>query len=149
MILSGCDQKSNNKQNISKISDSKNSDTVETEVSKSPVSTTQEDGTNYNAEEIEGKARIDNVKINDGQINLQIKNLTSDNLLITAYLEYVRVEDGKEMGVYSLDAEMLNIPSNGVSDNIVFYPQKPLGKVGFIRIKELIFKNEKDNYKIK
>lgn len=102
----------------------------------------------YKAEEVKGKARIEDVKLIDGQINLRIKNLTSDNVLVTAYLEYVLIRDGKEVRAYSLDAEMLNIPANGMSDNIIYNPQKPLGKVGIIKIKELIFEDEKDNYKI-
>jgi hypothetical protein len=135
-ILSACTQISNNKQN--------NSDT-----SHSPNSNYDEKYTEsqYTKEDIEGKASIENVIIDKGQINLQIKNLTTDNILVSAYLVYIRLEKGKEMGVYSLDCELLNLSSNDISDTIIFNPQKPLGKEGIIKITELVFSNEKDNYK--
>lgn len=40
-------------------------------------------------EYVEGKAGIENVTIEDGKINFQIRNLTTDNILLTAYLEYI------------------------------------------------------------
>lgn len=145
-ILSACKEMSNNKQNDLDTSNSRKSN-IHVDISKSPNSGREDKG-NYNTEGVEGKASIENVIIDGGQINLQIKNLTMDNILISAYLEYIRLENGKKIGNYPLDCDLLNIPSNGISDTIVFNPQKPLGKEGIIKIRVLVFKDEKDNYKM-
>lgn len=97
-------------------------------------------------EYVEGKAGIENVTIEDGKINFQIRNLTTDNILLTAYLEYVRLENKEETGHYSLDCEGINIAANDIGDMVSFDPQKPLGNEGIIKIKVLVFENEKDNY---
>lgn len=102
---------------------------------------------NHKAEGVAGKAGIENIVVENGQISFRIKNLTTDNKLLSAYLEYVRLEDGKEMGRYPLDCDVLNLQPNTISEAIFFNSQKPLGKEGILRIKTLIFANEKDNYK--
>lgn len=144
LMLSACGKKNSQKQNDLNISNSQNIDIGE-DILESP-SSEQGDKSNYRLEVIEGKAGIENVTIESGQINFQIRNLTTDNILLTAYLEYVRLENGEETGDYSMDCEGINISVNDISDMLSFNPQKPLGKEGIIKIKELVFENEKDNY---
>lgn len=137
LMLSAC-RKTN-----SKNQDSQNND-INTDIIESPSS--EQDDNYYKLETVEGKVAIENVTIEGGQINFQIKNLTTDNTLLTAYLEYVRLENKKETGHYSMDCEGINIEPNDISDILSFNPQKPLGKEGIIKIKVLVFENEKDNY---
>jgi translation initiation factor RLI1 len=107
----------------------------------------QKEESNYTTENIEGKASIENVKIKGREISFQIRNLTTDNAIVSAYLEYVRLKNNSiEDAHYPLDCDKLEIPANDVSEMITFNPQKILGKNGVIRIKMLVFENEKDDY---
>jgi len=118
---------------------------IATDISEPPI-LKQDDKFNYKTEGVEGKVSIENVTIEGGMINFQIKNLATDNMLVSAYLEYVRLENGEEKGHYPMDCDILNIPANDISNVLSFNPQKPLGKEGIIRVKVLVFENEEDNY---
>jgi len=120
---------------------------IATDISEPPI-LKQDDKFNYKTEGVEGKVSIENVTIEGGMINFQIKNLATDNMLVSAYLEYVRLENGEEKGHYPMDCDILNIPANDISNVLSFNPQKPLGKEGIIRVKVLVFENEEDNYNI-
>jgi len=126
---------------ISKVQNSN----IATDISEPPI-LKQDDKFNYKTEGVEGKVSIENVTIEGGTINFQIKNLATDNMLVSAYLEYVRLENGEEKGHYPMDCDILNIPANDISNVLSFNPQKPLGKEGIIRVKVLVFENEEDNY---
>ncbi|EHL07733.1 hypothetical protein HMPREF0322_01627 [Desulfitobacterium hafniense DP7] len=142
-MLSACGKVSNNKQNASDISSSQNSN-IKANTDSSSLE--QDDKTHHKAEGVEGKASIENISVKGGKIDFQIKNLTIDNRLRSAYLEYVPLKEGEEKEPYPLDCDKLNIPAHDISDVFSFNPQKPLGREGIIRIKKLVFENGKDNY---
>lgn len=143
VILLACGQANNSKIDLD-TSNSYNNNITESD--SESISSGRNGESNYKAEDVDGKAGIKSIIIENGQIYFQIKNLTTDNTLLSAYLEYVRLENGKEGAHYPLDCDMLNLVANDISDIISFNPQKPLGENGVIRIKELIFENSKDNY---
>lgn len=133
-MLASCTKKNNNDISLNK------SSTTPTNVS------TQDTSNKYKGEIIQGKAKIKDIKVENGEVTLRIENLTSDNVLVSAYLEYVFLKDGKELSRFPLDAESINVSSNN-SHEIAFKPQKYSQNGGVIKIKELIFKDHKDNYK--
>ena len=104
------------------------------------------DNTDYTWKSIDGKASIERVIVEDGEISIQLKNQTEENVLLFAHLEYVRRENGKEFLPIRLDFEGLELQA-GKSEKLTWDPQKPLGNTGSIKIKELVFQDDKDNYK--
>lgn len=104
------------------------------------------DNTDYTWENVDEKAGIERVIVDDGEISIQLKNLTKENVLLFAHLEYVRRENGKEFSPIRLDFEGSKLQA-GKSETLTWNPQKPLGKAGSLKIKELIFQDSKDNYK--
>lgn len=91
-------------------------------------------------------ASIENIMVEHREISFQVKNLTTDNILISAYFEYVRLDGEKEQAGYPFRWDKLNLAPSDTSDIVVFNPQKALGNYGSIRFTHLIFEDEKDNY---
>ena len=100
----------------------------------------------YTVENIEGIASIENLKISNGNIEFQICNQTEDNYLYSAYLEYIRLENGEEKGRFNLDCDSIDISATETSDVITFVPHKYIGDEGVIRFKTIIFRDSKDNF---
>lgn len=140
LLLSSCANKSNT------INGTSNTDSIDPKASKSKASGNIDNSFNYKLENIFQKASIEDLVVNNNSISFKIRNTTDDNELLSAYLEYVRLKDGKEYASYRLDLDKLNIPAGHFSDTMHFNPQKPLGSVGGIRINALIFKDSKDDY---
>ncbi|WP_072904096.1 hypothetical protein [Hathewaya proteolytica] len=145
LMLSACAPVSTNKDD-SQISSSDKSNAGETQ-SESLDSINIEES-NYKSEDLLGKVILEKLVIDKGQISFQIRNLTKDNILLSAYFEYTRLEDGKQYSSYPLDCDKLKISAGDVSSTISFNPQKPLGKHGIVKIKQLIFEDNKDNYRV-
>lgn len=140
LLLSSCATKSNT------INTTSNTDSIESTASESKASGNIDNSFNYKLENIFQKASIEDLVVNNNSISFKIRNTTDDNELLSAYLEYVRLKDGKEYTSYRLDLDKLNIPAGHISDTMHFNPQKPLGSAGVVRIKALIFKDSKDDY---
>lgn len=140
LLLSSCTTKSNT------INTTSNTDSIESTASESKASGNIDNSFNYKLEDISQKASIEGLVVNNNIISFKIRNTTDDNELLSAYLEYVCLKDGKEYASYRLDLDKLNIPAGHFSDTMHFNPQKPLGSVGGIRINALIFKDSKDDY---
>ena len=101
-------------------------------------------------ESLDGKATISSINISKGEISFKIENLTQDNTLLSAYLEYTCIRDGDEIYSSNLDAEFIYIDSGSISDIISFTPQKILvGDEIVIKFRAIQFMDDKDNYNIK
>lgn len=103
------------------------------------------DDTNYTWEDVDGRVGIEKVTVENGEISIKLKNQTKDNTLLFAHLEYVRIEDGKAFSPIRLDFDGPKLEA-GKSEELTYSPQKPTGRTGEIKIKELVFQNDKDNY---
>ena len=111
-----------------------------------PEINTNSDYANYTWENVDGKASIEQFSVKDGSLRIELKNQTENNTLLFAHLEYIRMENEEEISAITLyfDGPKLEAGESGTLD---YKPLKPLGKTGYIKIKELSFENDKDNYR--
>lgn len=101
-------------------------------------------------EEIEGKASIDSIKTESGHIKLKIKNLTSDNKLLSAYMTYTCYDsNNEELSSNNLDADSIEITPGEVSEELDFVPPVLNGSKIVVTFRSLSFEDTKDNYELK
>ena len=106
---------------------------------------TAADDTGYPWENVDGKVSIETASVKDGEIRIRFKNQTKDNVLLSAHFEYARTENGTEVSSIRLDYDGPGLDA-GQSETVAWNPQKPLGKTGTIKILELAFQNNQDDY---
>lgn len=105
-------------------------------------------------EEIEGKASIDSIKTESGHIKLKIKNLTSDNELLSAYMTYTCYDsNNEELSSNNIDVDSLGIGPDSlgigpgeVSEEFDFEPPVLNGSKIVVTFRSLVFKDSKDNF---
>ncbi|WP_455716966.1 hypothetical protein [Anaerosporobacter sp.] len=100
-------------------------------------------------EEIEGKASIDSIKTESGHIKFKIKNLTSDNKLLSAYMTYTCYDaNNEELSSSNMDADYVGIGPGEVSEEIDFAPPVLNGTKIIVTFRGLGFENSKDNFEL-
>ena len=134
IVLTGC-ASSHNKKNIMDKNEnaeneveSKNSDKICTAIG------------------VPGKVEIVSLEIELRSLRLQIKNLTVDNTLVSAYFEYTRIKNNGELLRVPLYCDKINLPAGETSEEILFEPQKYFDSQGEVRIICLVFSDDKDDY---
>lgn len=111
---------------------------------------TETNAIDISGQEIEGKASIDSIKTESGHIKLKIKNLTSDNKLLSAYMTYTCYDsNNEELSSNNLDADYVGIGPGEVSEEIEFTPPVLNGSKIVVTFRSLGFEDSKDNFESK
>lgn len=120
---------------------------IKSSIPKAGQSKTRQDqvASNYQAIGVDGKVSL-GVRVKNGEMHIEIQNLVPDNVLASAYLEYIRTDGDKSYDPVPLDADMINLSGGASSDTLVYVPQKTVGKEGFVQVKALVYKNSIDDY---